>query len=195
MDPFTKAINKLRSDCKIIDNPSFEELREFAKHDETTTEYGSPSYVTKIRSRSAKFTEIVEDEPTAKQLKAIYDIGEYLKGKELICLDRTMCKEEHHKIGCRIYVPKEYSKIAYLWGKMLFDPIKGKKPDITVVSVPDWKERYVIVDPKSHTTFIFGSDYAGEVKKANLRLAMYIIKEKEDGLGLHAGSKLLRVYN
>jgi phosphoenolpyruvate carboxykinase (ATP) len=35
----------------------------------------------------------------------------------------------------------------------------------------------------------------GEVKKAGLRLAMYLHKTKHGGLGLHAGSKILRVWN
>ncbi|MEA3458728.1 MAG: phosphoenolpyruvate carboxykinase, partial [Candidatus Thermoplasmatota archaeon] len=37
-----------------------------------------------------------------------------------------------------------------------------------------------------------GSDYLGEVKKSFLRMAMYWVKQ-HGGLGLHAGSKLIRV--
>lgn len=39
-----------------------QELRELARHHEKTTIYGSPSYVTKVRNRSAKNTYIVADD-------------------------------------------------------------------------------------------------------------------------------------
>ena len=48
--------------------------------------------------------------------------------------------------------------------------------------------------PGKNISFVMGSDYTGEMKKANLRLAMHETKKK-GGLGLHAGSKLVRVIN
>ena len=55
------VIKKLEENCSILDNPLPEELREMAKEMETTTEFGSASYVTKIRNRSAKKTFIVPE--------------------------------------------------------------------------------------------------------------------------------------
>jgi phosphoenolpyruvate carboxykinase (ATP) len=64
--------------------------------------------------------------------------------------------------------------------------------------VPKWRdkfmERRILVDPATYTTYVLGSDYMGEVKKSFLRLAMYRSKQR-GGLGLHAGSKLMRVEN
>ena len=52
----------------------------------------------------------------------------------------------------------------------------------------------MIAYPETGLTLILGSDYFGEAKKSFLRMAMYKVKE-EGGLGFHAGSKLLRVYD
>jgi phosphoenolpyruvate carboxykinase (ATP) len=65
-------------------------------------------------------------------------------------------------------------------------------PDFVSVYVPDWPERLIFCDVTQGYTYILGSDYPGEAKKSMLRQAMYWIKRK-GGLGLHAGSKILRV--
>ncbi|WP_003540862.1 phosphoenolpyruvate carboxykinase [Desulfotomaculum nigrificans] len=49
-------------DCKIIDNPSLAELRQLATHKERTTKYGSASYISRMKNRSAKATYIVTAE-------------------------------------------------------------------------------------------------------------------------------------
>ncbi|HEX9664785.1 MAG TPA: phosphoenolpyruvate carboxykinase, partial [Patescibacteria group bacterium] len=76
----------------------------------------------------------------------------------------------------------------------LFEPnYEGKgQPDSLVVFVPEWPEIKILADVLNQTTYVLGSDYFGECKKANLRMAMYLIKQ-QDGLGLHAGSKLIRI--
>lgn len=178
---------------ELIVNPSFRELRELARKDERTTEFGSPSYITRIRNRSAKFTEIIYDEPNETQRATIERVHEYLRGKSLIRLDRQMCKTQGFRLHCRFYVTVDYARIALMWGESLFDIEEPEsKPDILVIDVPEWEERKVLVDARTLTTYVLGTDYMGEIKKANLRLAMWIAKNR-GGLGLHAGSKLLRV--
>jgi ATP-dependent phosphoenolpyruvate carboxykinase len=55
-----------KTDAKAIQvkkhwkNPSCSDLREWARKDELTTEYGSASYITKVRNRSPKNTFIVD---------------------------------------------------------------------------------------------------------------------------------------
>ncbi len=174
---------------KFIINPSFSELREMAKFEERTTEFGSASYISRIRSRSAKFTDIIYGDPTPHQEQLVKDAQEFMKGETLIRLDRQMGAHPDFKLHCRFYIPKRYARIPFAWGQTLFDcPNPEGKPDITTVMLPDWQERRMLVDPKSHTTYLLGSDYIGEVKKAHLRMAMYIAK-KRGMLGLHAGSK------
>ncbi|MFH2105683.1 MAG: phosphoenolpyruvate carboxykinase (ATP) [Candidatus Micrarchaeota archaeon] len=195
---FEGAIDKVISNATILDNPSKEELQKLAKKDETTTEFGSAVYITKIRSRSAKFTEIIYGKPTDEQEKLISEVVEYLKGKTLVQVDRIMCLDPKHRLACRAYVTKEYARMALLWHEMLFPPnIKNGnllKPDINLLFVPEWPERRILIDPKSYTTIALGSDYSGEMKKAGLRLGMYYAK-KHGGLGLHAGCKDIFVRN
>ncbi|MFP4498653.1 MAG: phosphoenolpyruvate carboxykinase (ATP), partial [Vulcanimicrobiota bacterium] len=174
---------------QIIVNPTFDELRNMASNNERTTEFGSASYISNIKSRSAKLTDIIYNDATPEQEKLIRKVMEHLKTRTLIQLDRQMCKKDGKTLHCRYYVPREFAQIPYAWGQTLFDcENTGGKPDIKVIACPDWTERRVLVDPKSHTTFVLGTDYIGEIKKANLRMAMYIAKQR-GMLGLHAGSK------
>jgi phosphoenolpyruvate carboxykinase (ATP) len=75
---------------------------------------------------------------------------------------------------------------------MLFPSDSTTEPDFISVYVPDWKERLIFLDVDQGYTYILGTDYPGEAKKSMLRQAMYWIKRR-GGLGLHAGSKVLRV--
>jgi len=176
----------------IIKDLNRVELRNIASKDEITTEFGSAAYITHIRSRSAKFTEIIEGEPNPAQLELLQKGLEYISKKRMIMVERTMCQSEEIKFLCRFYVTKDYGRNAYMWHEMLFDPIKKSDPDMTVVSIPEWSERKVLVMPKDRITFIFGTDYTGEVKKAFLRMAMYLAKQ-HGWLGLHAGSKIIKI--
>ncbi|PIY60550.1 phosphoenolpyruvate carboxykinase (ATP) [Candidatus Woesearchaeota archaeon CG_4_10_14_0_8_um_filter_47_5] len=176
----------------LLKNPELEVLREMASGGETTTEFGSARYVTKVRSRSAKFTEIIMDEPSDEQKRILREVQAYLAGKTLISMERTMCLNHEFNLQCMGLFTSAFARIPYMWTQTLFAPVEGRKKDMRVVDVPEWKETKVLVDVPSMTTFILGSDYMGECKKANLRMAMYIIKQR-GGLGLHAGGKILRV--
>ncbi len=176
----------------LIENPSFEELREMAKWEEKTTIYGNASYVSKIRSRSAKFTEIIYDEPNEVQREIIKNVDDYLKDKEVIMLDRTMCMNPEYKLACKFYVTKKFARIAYMWGSLLFEPEKSNS-DMIVIDVPEWPERKVLVNAKNLKTYVLGTDYTGEIKKAFLRMGMYVAKTRKGRLGLHAGSKVIKV--
>jgi phosphoenolpyruvate carboxykinase (ATP) len=194
-NPFQKTVELIIEGAggKVLWNPSNQALREMARPDEQTTEFGSPNYITQIRSRSAKFTEIVF-EASQEQREMLMGVSRYLKDKELIAVDRTMCQKKGYQTNIRLLVTQRYARLAFMWGRMLFLPEKDvKMPDFHIVDVPEWPERKVLVDPNSFTTFILGSDYCGEIKKAGLRMMMYAHKRKRGGLGLHAGSKILRV--
>jgi phosphoenolpyruvate carboxykinase (ATP) len=177
----------------MIVNPPKEELRKLAKKDERTTEYGSAAYITVVRSRSAKFTEIIFGDPNEEQAQIINEVQEYLKWKTMIRIDRQMCLHPDHVIHARLYLTEEYARIAYMWKETLFEPKDPDgTPDMISVYVPEWRERKVLVQPELKVSYVLGTDYLGENKKAHLRMGMYIAKER-GGLGLHAGSKLIRV--
>jgi len=178
---------------KIVDNPSDESLRGWAlHHGGVITEFGNLSVATKVRNRMAKFTEVIMDKPASEDLELIYKVLEYLKSKEMIRVDRVMCQTPGFKRNCRLYVTAEYARLPLMWGNTLFPP-EGKEPDFVSIAVPEWEEKKVLVFPEMGLTIILGSDYKGEQKKAMLRQVMYWVK-KEGNLGLHAASKILRVY-
>ncbi len=187
---FLKQFEEIEKKLKILDNPDEEELRTLSRNKAIATGYGSLVYPTRIKGRSASKTEIIKGDQKEGYQRLIEKISDYLNGKQMICLDREIGDEK--SFSCRAYVSREYANIPYLWGRMLFRPNECKNPDFRTIQVPEWPETKVLVDPEEGVSFILGSDYTGELKKANLRLAMYQTK-KAGGLGLHAGSKLMKV--
>jgi phosphoenolpyruvate carboxykinase (ATP) len=124
--------------------------------------------------------------------------------REMVCVDRQMGRHDDHSYVCRLYVPREFGRIALAWAK-LFEPVAGDggestaadadatpDPDFVTVQVPDADEVAVRILPDEGVTAVLGSDYTGEAKKSFLRLFMYYAKQ-EGGLGLHAGSKRVRL--
>ena len=199
MHPFRRSV-----EAKIIyDNPSPAELRDMVAHQEKTTCYGSASYVTKVRSRSAKFTYIVADGvklgadqksiSLEKATALAEEVHNYLREQEIIRIDRQMGMHADFNLHCRLYISKDYARIPLQWSNMLFEPKnKDGEPDLVSIYVPEWRERIIFCHPEAGITYILGSDYFGECKKSFLRKAMYKVKKK-GWLGFHAGSKLLRV--
>jgi len=187
-----KIFGKPLQPRKIIDNPSDDSLRAWAlQHGGVITEFGNLSVITRVRHRMAKLTEVIMGEPDPDDLELINNVLDYLKGKEVIMLDRTMCMTPGFKKSCRLYVTAEYARLPLMWGNTLFLP-EGKEPDFVSIAVPEWEEKRVLVFPEMGLTIILGSDYKGEQKKAMLRQVMYWAKT-EGNLGLHAASKILRV--
>ncbi|HOV80443.1 MAG TPA: phosphoenolpyruvate carboxykinase (ATP) [Bacillota bacterium] len=198
MHPFFRPVQAAR----LIVNPSFKQLREMTGNEEKTTIYGSASFISKVRNRSAKNTYVLEGDylgvdqngiSLEKENKLADSVHEYLKGKEVISLDRQMGQNPNFQLNCRLYITKEYARIPFMWYNMLFEPAAGvEEPDLISIYVPEWPERVIFVHPEAGITYILGTDYFGEVKKSFLRMALYNWK-KRCGIGFHAGSKVLRV--
>ncbi len=178
---------------RIIDNPSGEKLREWALEEGgVITEFGNLAVTTQVRNRIAKLTEVVMEELDSEDEQLVHRVMEYLRDKEMIMLDRVMCQTPGFKRNCRVYVTADYPRIPLMWGNTLF-PAEGGGPDFITVTVAEWPEKKVLVFPESGLTLILGSDYKGENKKAMLRQVMYWAK-KQGNLGLHAASKIMRVF-
>ncbi len=198
MHPFIQPFQA----AKMIVNPSLKQLREMAAAEEKTTRYGSASFISKVRSRSAKSTYILDggylgvDQhgiPLSKEKEIASRVYEYLRKKEVISLTRQMGNNPQFNLNCRLYVTKEYARLPLMMHEMLFAPNPAKpEPELISVHVPEWPERVIFVHPEAGITFVLGSDYYGEVKKSFLRMALYMWK-KRGGIGFHAGSKVLRV--
>ena len=175
-------------------NPSLEELRELAAHEETTTEFGSPSYVSEFRSRSSDRTKnTVDHDFSDDDYELVDEAIDLADDREMVCIDRLMGRHEEATFCCRLFVPTEHARIALAWAN-LFEPTDGREPDLYTVQLPDYDETAIRVLPEEGVTAVLGSDYTGEAKKSFLRLFMYRLKER-GGLGLHAGSKRVRVRN
>jgi phosphoenolpyruvate carboxykinase (ATP) len=176
----------------VIYNPSLARLREFASDDETTTEYGSPRYVSEQKSRSADQTKNLVDHDFAEaDWDAIESALSAAPDRELVCIDRQVGRHPETSFVCRLFVPREFSRIALAWAKLL-EPAQGE-PDFETLQLPDWEgDRRIRILPDAGLTFVLGSDYTGEAKKSFLRLFMYRVKE-QGGLGIHAGSKRVTI--
>jgi phosphoenolpyruvate carboxykinase (ATP) len=196
------AFQKSLTAKQIIKNPTTDDLRNLAREEEITTEYGSAMYVTKIRNRSAKLTFIVEDRIKVgvrqsgicleKAEALATQVRQYLKDQEVLEVNRRMGQHPDMMLKCRMYITKKYARLGFMWHKTLFDPEPGDEPDLCSIYVPEWPERIIFCHPEEQITFILGTDYFGEAKKSFLRMAMYLAK-KRGGIGLHAGSKILHV--
>jgi len=176
----------------ILKNPSIEELRELAREDEKTTEFGSASYVGQVRSRSAKFTKISIDDGFAKEdFDQLAELRDYLEREgEVIQIDRKIGRIE--PFHCRLFVSKKFARVALGWSELLEECDPDSEPAMTTVMVPEWHNKKILVEADKAITFAMGSDYIGEAKKAFLRMWMYLLKQK-GWLGLHAGSKRLKL--
>jgi phosphoenolpyruvate carboxykinase (ATP) len=159
---------------KIWKDLSREELRDLARPGEKTSEYGSPVYATRVKNRSARNTYVVANgtpigvmqQPIDREKaeETIRQVQETLAGMELIQVDRRMGMNPEVPIHCRLYVPREYARIAYMWNSMLFPSDSSKEPDFLSVYVPDWPERLIFLDVDQGYTYILGTDYPGEAK-------------------------------
>jgi len=188
--------------ARIIKNPSKEQLRALAEPEEKKTCYGSISFVSKVRNRSAKNTFIVDngylgvDQQAITLIdanKTVQKVHAYLKDREIISVDRQLGRNANFNINCRLIITKEYARLPLMWYNLLFEPAAGEfKPELTSIYVPEWPERVILVYPEAGVTYILGTDYFGEAKKSFLRMALYKWKRK-GGIGFHAGSKVLRV--
>ena len=176
----------------VLYDPDLATLRSFSAHLETTTEYGSPSYVSEFRSRSADRTKnTVDDSFTDRDYRYVREAVTETHVREMVCVDRVVGRHPEHSYCCRLFVPKEYARIALAWAKLL-EPADGDEPDFYTVQLPDREETRIRVLADEGVTAVLGSDYTGEAKKSFLRLFMYRVKQA-GGLGLHAGTKRVRV--
>lgn len=176
-------------------NPTRDELRSLARHDETTTQWGSPSYRSAIRSRSADLTANALDTSfDDADVAVIEDTQVAIQEKSLVCLDRQLGRHPELTFTCRYYVPASYARLALSWATLLEPAPAGVVPDFQTVQLPDWPETRIRVFPDDGVTYVLGSDYTGEVKKSFLRLFMLEAKRR-GGLGLHAGAKRLHLAN
>ena len=168
------------------------ELRAMAVHEAVPNDQEASLYVTKIRSRSAAFTDIVYeiDEPLVALLEQVWG---YLRWQQMIRVTARIGSADRQPMLANFYVTRRYARLAQMFAMNFSTELDQDYADIVTVAVPEWHQRKIIVLPRQRVTYILGSDYYGETKMATLRMVMHLARETMNALGLHAGSKIVRV--
>jgi len=129
--PGLEAVPDPRAASNVRYNPSFERLRAASSHLETTTEFGSPSYVSEAKSRSADRTRnAIDTDFDRSDWGVVQDAMEAVDDgtREFFCVDRMLGRHSDESYHCRLFVPHEHARIALAWAKML-EPAAGTDPD------------------------------------------------------------------
>ncbi len=214
---FSIVVDRILSDAKkekrLLVEPGIEELREWSKKDFTTTvefgqkrvetRYENLCFLTRITSRSAPQTFVVWNGDDARRKRAcihnhevlgeqhaklLRDAASSLNGEELICVQRAMGSPvEGLSFECRLIVPRKFARLAFMLDGLLFSGDAKKPADMTIVMIPDFSERKILVNPGTNTTFVLGTDYFGEIKKGCLRMISEAVREKHAGYSFHMG--------
>lgn len=205
-----QTIEGLYNNCNVM-HPADWELRQMAETIGTFTEFGNVNFSSAIRNRSAALTvylgssNVLQKELNDRQKsiikkapETIKKVNEYVKKAPLICVEQNMGDNPIFSPYCRMYVSihrKDCVRIPYMWNATLFKPGNNaaNRHKIDLIYIPEWqeKDRQILVIPEHGITYVLGTDYFGEAKKGNLRMAMWYAKQ-EGMLGLHAGAKILK---
>ncbi|MCX7828122.1 MAG: phosphoenolpyruvate carboxykinase [Thermanaerothrix sp.] len=169
-----------------------DELRRISEWEGIPNNQGSALYVTRVRSRSAPFTEILY-ELDENSLRMLQEVWAYLRWQQLIRVTARVGSPYGLPIQANLYVTRRYSRLAHMFNENFFPQADDDFSDVTTVVVPEWHQRKVFVMPRHRVTYILGSDYYGETKMATLRMVMHMVREEMRGLGLHAGSKRVTI--
>jgi phosphoenolpyruvate carboxykinase (ATP) len=194
--------------AQTFDNPSPEQLRAFTEEmpEARLTEFGNVNVQTKVLSRSAGSTFVVERESSGKTMsRADYDKvaalqDAYIAEHDMIVIDGFIGNDPEMRTRARLVMEKRYANIAGMQQKLYFAPEDGAgargEPEVQVIYTPGLlaegypDDRLIAVDLDSYTTRVLHSDYFGESKKGGLRMWNDIVYRK-GGLALHAGLKVI----
>ena len=113
---------------KIVKGLTDAELRRLAGDHETTTQFGSASYTTRFRARSAMFTRnTVDAEISPEDREVLRGLPEQLRDSRLLQIDRTMCQgEAGDTLACRLWVSEEVARLGFMFQSSLGPPDPGR---------------------------------------------------------------------
>lgn len=196
-----------------VQQPADWALRRTAEQFALITQFGNLAVTSSARNRSAKVTTYVgsadvrqtNPNPAQQEIlkslpKTLADMESYIRKAPFLRVDRTMGDNREFSPDCTLFVSvqrPEMVRLAYMTWATLFPPRTQQQkvgPAQTMIYIPEWPDtdRQMLVFPEISATVALGTDYYGESKKGFLRLAMWNAKQR-GMLGLHAGSKILRV--
>ena len=188
--------------AQVFHNPTPDELRAFTEEmpEARLTEFGNVNVQTKVLSRSAASTHVVDRESSGKTMsRADYDKiaamqDAYIAEHDMIVIDGYIGNDPQMRTAARLVMEKRYANIAGMQQKLYFERSDGADPEVQVIYTPGLvaegypDDRLIAVDLDTYTTRVLNSDYFGESKKGGLRMWNDIVYRK-GGLALHAGLK------
>jgi phosphoenolpyruvate carboxykinase (ATP) len=188
----------------VFVDPTPEELRRYteAMPECRITEFGSVNVQTRVVSRSAGSTYVV-DRPSSGETMTRHAYDEiarrqdaYLADHDTVQIDGWIGNDPEIRTRARLLMEKRYANIAGMQQKLYFPRDDGADPEVQVIYTPGLTapgypgDRVIAVDLDANVTRVLNSDYFGESKKGGLRMWNNIVFEK-GGLALHAGLKVI----
>ncbi|MEO8476304.1 MAG: phosphoenolpyruvate carboxykinase [Actinomycetota bacterium] len=185
-------------------NPTPEELRAFTEEMPETrvSEFGNTNTQTKVLSRSAASTYVVDRPSSGKTMsREDYDTvasiqDAYIADHDMIQIDGYIGNDPRMRTAARLLMEKRYANIAGMQQKLYFERSDGAEPEVQVIYTPGLlapgypDDRLIAVDLEANVTRVLNSDYFGESKKGGLRMWNNIVYDK-GGLALHSGLKVI----
>jgi phosphoenolpyruvate carboxykinase (ATP) len=189
---------------QTLENPTPEQLRGFteAMPECRVSGFGNVNVQTKVLSRSAGSTYVVERDSSGKTMTReeyaqIADAQDgYISRNDMIAIDGYIGNDPTMRTRARLLMEKRYANVAGMQQKLYFERTDGAEPEVQVIYTPGLSapgypdDRVIAVDLDSYTTRVLNSDYFGESKKGGLRMWNDIVYRK-GGLALHAGLKVI----
>ncbi len=190
--------------AEVYVNPTPEELRAFTEEMPETriSEYGNTNTQTKVLSRSAASTYVVDRPSSGKTMsredydKVAATQDAYIAEHDMIQIDGYIGNDPEMRTAARLLMEKRYANIAGMQQKLYFERSDGAEPEVQVIYTPGLEapgypdDRLIAVDLDNNVTRVLNSDYFGESKKGGLRMWNNIVYEK-GGLALHSGLKVI----
>jgi phosphoenolpyruvate carboxykinase (ATP) len=188
----------------VFVNPTPDELRRFTEEmpECRITEFGNVNVQTKVVSRSAGSTHVVDRPSSGKTMTraAFHEIArrqdDYLASHDTIQIDGWIGNDPELHTRARLVMEKRYANIAGMQQKLYFPRDDGEEPEAQVIYTPGLTapgypdDRVIAVDLDHNVTRVLNSDYFGESKKGGLRMWNSLVYGK-GGLALHAGLKVI----
>ena len=190
--------------AEVYVNPTPEELRAFTEEMPETriSEFGNTNTQTKVLSRSAASTYVV-DRPSSGKTMSREDYDKvaamqdaYIAEHDMIQIDGYIGNDPEMRTAARLMMEKRYANIAGMQQKLYFERNDGAEPEVQVIYTPGLEapgypdDRLIAVDLDHNVTRVLNSDYFGESKKGGLRMWNNIVYDK-GGLALHSGLKVI----
>lgn len=169
------------------------DLRKLAHPKELSTDYGAARYWHRGRGGDPPppVRTNFEQSFDADDTQCIEDVERVLEALALVQVDLRILRGDpsHH---ARLYVPGAHADLAYMAAQS-FDAaprswIERDGADLTVIALPEWTRPCVLLDGKSATAYVLGTDDYAEVRAAFLRLTMHKAKGT-DAIALYAAAK------